>query len=191
MTAHELSELMRRRRAIFPKTYLTDRPVERTHLDLLLENARWAPTHRLTEPWRFVVFHSAESRAELGQYLADFFKKNTPPESFSDEKMQKSMENPLRSGAAIALVLQRDAEQRIPEWEEIAAVSMAVQNMWLTCTALGLGCYWSSPRAALEADEFLGLTEGQRCLGLFYVGWHAMPDLPGKRTPVEDKTTWR
>jgi len=68
---------------------------------------------------------------------------------------------------------------------------MAVQNMWLSCTAINLGCYWSSPKAALEANEFLGLGEGERCLGLFYMGWHEMPEIPGKRGAVEEKVVWR
>jgi len=190
MTVSEISDLILRRRAIFPKTYLPGKPIERALIEQLLENANWAPTHRLTEPWRFRVFHSEESRSSLSAYLSEFYQKNTPPEQFSEEKMKKNGENPLLSGAVIAIVMQCDPEERIPEFEEIAAVAMAVQNMWLTCAALGLGCYWSTPRAALEANEFLDLQPGQRCLGLFYLGWHEMPELPGKRKPVEEKTVW-
>jgi nitroreductase len=186
-----ISDLIRRRRAIFPKTYLPGKPIDKTIIGQLLENANWAPTHRLTEPWRFQVFYSLESRRELGNMLADYYRQNTPPELFSAEKMQKSADSPLLSGAVIALVLQRDLEEKVPEWEEVAALAMAVQNMWLSCTAIGLGCYWSTPKAALEAGEFLGLTPGQRCLGLFYLGWHNMPPIEGKRKPVEEKTTWR
>ena len=36
--------------------------------------------------------------------------------------------------------MDRNTENLIPEWEEIAAVSMSVQNMWLTCTANEIGC---------------------------------------------------
>ncbi len=187
---NEINELIRSRRAIFPKSYLSGKPVERAIIEQLLENANWAPTHKRTEPWRFQVFHSEESRRRLSEYLSGFYRKNTPPELFSEEKMKKNSENPLLSGAVIAIVMQREPAESLPEFEEIASVAMAVQNMWLTCTALGLGCYWSTPKAALMADEFLGLQPGQRCLGLFYLGWHEMPELPGKRTPVEEKTVW-
>lgn len=187
---NEINELIRSRRAIFPKSYLPGKPVERAIIEQLLENANWAPTHKRTEPWRFQVFHSEESRRRLSEYLSGFYRKNTPPDLFSEEKMKKNSENPLLSGAVIAIVMQREPAESLPEFEEIASVAMAVQNMWLTCTALGLGCYWSTPKAALMADEFLGLQAGQRCLGLFYLGWHEMPELPGKRTPVEEKTVW-
>lgn len=187
----DISALLRKRRAIFPKTYLTDRPVDRGLIETLLENANWAPTHRLTEPWRFQVFHRVESREQLGDYLSEYYRLNTPAEMFSEEKYVKNGENPRRSGAVIAICMQRDALAGVPEFEEIAAVAMAVQNMWLTCTAAGLGCYWSTPGAILQAGDFLQLEAGERCLGLFYLGWHEMPELPGKRRPVAEKTRWR
>lgn len=191
MAIEEISDLIHRRRAIFPKTYISGKPIARSVIEQLLENANQAPTHRLTEPWRFQVFHSEESRRELSSYLSEFFKKNTAAELFTEEKMTKAGENPLLAGAVIAIVMRRDPEARIPEWEEIASVAMAVQNMWLSCTSINLGCYWSSPKAALEGNEFFRLAEGERCLGLFYMGWHEMPEIPGKRGPVEKKVIWR
>lgn len=191
MELSSISDLIKRRRAIFPKTYLPGKPIDQAILEQLLENANWAPTHRFTEPWRFQVFHSEESRRALGNMLQAFYQEHTPAESFSAEKMAKTAENPLLSGAVIAIILHRDPEERVPEWEEIAAVAMAVQNMWLSCAAIGLGCYWSSPRAALESDAFFQLQPGERCLGLFYLGWHNLPPIAGKRGPVTEKTTWK
>jgi nitroreductase len=191
VSAAELGELLRRRRAIFPKSYLPERPINRDILEQLLENANWAPTHKRTEPWRFQVFHSEESRNRLGDYLSEFYRQNTAAEAFSEEKMIKNGENPRRAGAVIAIILHREPAESIPEFEEIAAVAMAVQNMWLSCAALGLGSYWSTPKAALEARDFLALAPNERCLGLFYMGWHDMPELPGKRGPVAEKTIWR
>lgn len=188
LTPTEVSTLLRKRRAIFPKSY-TDQAISKEIILEILENANWAPTHRLTEPWRFKVF-TGEGLEKLALYMGDFFKKNTSADQFTQEKYEKSMENPRRSACVIAICLQPDAENRIPEWEELASVAMAVQNMWLTCTAYNIGSYWSSPRAALEANEFLGLKEGERCLGLFYMGYHNMPEVPGKRTPIANKVEW-
>jgi len=186
-----ISALIRRRRSVFPKFYLPEKPLDRAVIEQLLENANWAPTHKLTEPWRFQVFHSPESRAALGDYLAGYYQHYTPPEVFSEEKFEKTRNNPRRAGAVLAIVLHRDPEARVPEFEEIAAVAMAVQNMWLSCTELGLGCYWSTPKAALEAADFLQLKSNEYCLGLFYLGWHEMPDIAGKRQDVREKVLWR
>jgi nitroreductase len=189
MNPEQLNELIRKRRAIFPNTYI-DRPISRETIEQILENANWAPTHRLTEPWRFTVF-TGDARSDLSRYLGDWYRDNTPPEAFSEVKYKKTVDNPLQSGAVIAICMQRDPDKRVPEWEEIAAVACAVQNMWLSCTAYGIGCYWSSPQSILEANDFLQLREGERCLGLFYMGYHRLPDLPGKRGSIEDKVIWR
>ena len=187
----QISELIRSRRAVFPKFYIPGKPIEASILEQLLENANWAPTHKRTEPWRFRVFHSEESRQKLAGYMSDFYKKNTPAELFSIEKMAGAGANALRAGAVIAIVLHADASANLPDFEEIASVGMAVQNMWLSCAAIGLGSYWSSPKAALEGNEFLKLEAGGRCLGLFFLAWHEMPaDIPGKRGDVTEKTIW-
>ena len=183
-----MTSLIRRRRAIFPKMY-TARPIPEALIREILENANWAPTHKMTEPWRFKVFRG-EALKRLGEYLGEHYTAHTPPEAFSELKFNKVRNNPLRSAAVIAIVMQRDPEERVPEWEEIAAVASAVQNMWLTCTAHGIGSYWSTPGAILRADDFLQLKQGERCLGLFYMGFHDMGDLPGKRNPVEEKVEW-
>jgi nitroreductase len=186
-----INELIRNRRAIFPKSYLPDRAIEREIIEQLLENARWAPTHKLTQPWRFKVFHSQESRSQLAKFMATYYVENTPSEQYSEEKARNIMLNPLRSGAVIAICFHRDVKSGLPEWEEIAAVAAAVQNMWLTCADLGLGCYWSTPPNIESANEFLELDDNERCIGWFYMGWHEMPVLPGKRHEVESFTTWR
>lgn len=188
MTPIEVSQLIRKRRSIVPKFYV-NKPIPKEIIEEVLENANWAPTHRLTQPWRFKVF-TGESVEKLALYMGDFFNHNTPTDQITEEKYEKSMENPRRSACVIAICMQKDGENRIPEWEEISSVAMAVQNMWLTCSAYDIGSYWSSPRAALEANEFLGLAEGERCLGLFYMGYHEAPELQGKRTPIADKVEW-
>lgn len=185
-----IDDLIHRRRSIYPKTYVSGKPIDRALLERLLENANWAPTHRLTEPWRFRVFHSEESRRRLGTYLVEYYRANTAKGAFLAEKEKKMMDNPMRSGAVIAICMQRDSEERVPAWEEVAAVACAVQNMWLTCTELGLGCYWSSPSAMHEARELLDLQSGEECLGLFYLGWHETPSLEMKRGDVREKTIW-
>ena len=123
--------------------------------------------------------------------MADWYKSNTPEEKFSPIKFKKLSENPGKAGCLIAVCMKRDPKESLPEWEEISAVAMAVQNMYLTCTAYGIGSYWSSTKPALVADAFLKLEEGERCLGLFYMGYFE-GDLPeGRReSSILDKVEW-
>ncbi len=186
MIATAINDLIRNRRSVFPKTYNAT-PIEDDIINQILENANWAPTHKLIQPWKFKVF-KGDARLMLADYLGDYYTSSTVAEDFNIEKHKKAMENPTRSACVIAICMIHD--ERVPEWENIAAVAAAVQNMWLTCAAYNIGSYWSSPAAALDAATFLQLEEGERCFGLFYMGYSDAPILEGKRTPIADKITW-
>lgn len=187
-TAQVVTDIIRRRRSLYPKMY-NDQPIAEELIREILDNANWAPTHRFTEPWRFRVFRG-EALRRLGEFLSGQYRAGTPESDFSDVKYKKMLDAPQRSGAVIAICMMRDPESRVPEWEEIAAVASAVQNMWLTCTAHGLGSYWSTPGYILRADQWLGLQPGERCLGLFYMGWYDHVELPAKRGNIDDKVLW-
>jgi nitroreductase len=189
MTVQELNALIKNRRSIFPKTYIVGKEIPQDIIEQVLENANYAPTHRLTEPWRFRVLRGPALQ-NLSDYLVADYKELTPLAEQTDMKIKKMSENPLRSGCVIVIIMKRYADM-LPEWEEIAAVSMAVQNMWLTCTAYDIGSYWSSPSAVTERGRsFLQLADDERCLGLFYMGYHNMPDLPPQRQPIAEKVKW-
>jgi nitroreductase len=86
--------------------------------------------------------------------------------------------------------MQRDPKQSVPEWEEIAALGCAVQNMWLTCTAYGIGCYWSTPEFVIDATDMPGVHEDWKCKGVFYMGRWDRIELPSSRSPVDTKSVW-
>ncbi len=50
-----LFEAIRTRRS-FSLNSLDPEPLDRALVERMLEAANWAPTHKRTEPWRFVVF---------------------------------------------------------------------------------------------------------------------------------------
>jgi len=188
MTPQAITQLIRNRRSIFPRTYI-DKPIPKAIIEEILENANWAPTHKMTEPWRFKVLID-DALVKLRDWQVDWYQNNVPKEKFSEKKFKKLQIKPLQAGCVIAICMQRDKKESIPEWEEIAAVSCAVQNMWLTTTSYDIGAYWSSPKFIKDIGPFLKLKEGERCLGFFYMGYHETPDIPRKRQPIMDKVEW-
>lgn len=179
-------DLIKSRRAVFPAQY-NDKPIDRKDIEKILEAANWAPTHRKTEPWRFKVL-TGTSKESLGFFLAKKYRETDPsPKQLKAKKMQ---EKPTQAAAVIAICMQRDPAESVPEWEEIAATAMAVQNMWLCCTSMRIGAYWSSPSLIRFMDEFFPLAEGERCLGFFYMGYYDGDPEAGIRRPVEEKTVW-
>jgi nitroreductase len=179
-------DLIKNRRSVFPAQY-NSKPIAKSDILKILEAGNWAPTHKKTEPWRFKVL-LGESKEKLGLFLSyKYLDTEAKPKEI---KTRKLIENPKKAGAIIAICMQRDPKESVPEWEEVAATAMAVQNMWLCCTDLGIGAYWSSPSLVAYVDEFFDLQPGERCLGFFYMGYYDQPLEEGNRTPISDKTMW-
>lgn len=181
-----IEEAIKTRRSTMPDQYI-DKDIPQELIIKILETANYAPNHKLTAPWRFKVVRG-ESRYELGLFLANKFKDTSS--TFSEFKYNKIKENPKKAAAVVAICMQRDQKESVPEWEEIAAVAMAVQNMWLMATDLEIGSYWSSPPLIKYMDEFFDLGEGEVCLGFFYMGYYhtASPArIPGS---IDEKVVW-
>lgn len=187
----EITELIKSRRTIYPEQFST-RKVQQDQIEKILNNAIWAPTHGNTQPWRFQVFVD-KGRERLSDFLASWYMNNTPEESFNAQKFQKLQARPLLSSVAIAIIMVRDPNEKIPELEEIEAVACAVQNMYLTCAAYGLGGFWATPKAVYSRDmnTFLEIGEKDKCLGLFYIGYPAIEWPKSHRKPVEYIAKWR
>jgi len=66
-------------------------PVPRYILEKMLEAARWSPSHHLTQPWYFIVFETEFSRRELGEFMADLYKKTTAEIAFIQQKYEKKL----------------------------------------------------------------------------------------------------
>jgi len=186
-SAEIINNIIRTRRSIFPPSYI-DKDIPKEIINTILENANYAPTHKLTEPWRFTVF-KGESLNKLAGFFSERYRTVTPPESFSQARYDAASEKVLKSNCVIAINIELHID-KIPEWEETAAVACAVQNMWLTATSYGIGSYWSSPAILNELGKFLNLEVTQKCLGLFFMGYHDAPKTAARRTPIENKVIW-
>jgi nitroreductase len=186
----EINRLIHYRRSILPNLYTGEKVSDEIILQML-DNANMAPTHKLTEPWRFVVFKEA-GLDKLGEFQAELYKKVSQlAGDFQEDKYENLRNKPGTASHVIAVGMKRDEKERLPEVEEIEAVACAVQNMYLTAAAYGIGCYWGSGGITYmkEAKPFFGLGEKDRLLGFFYVGvpkkWPK-----GKRKPIRDKIIW-
>jgi len=178
---------IKERRSIFPPQF-NDEKITIEEIKKLLEAANWAPSHFQTEPWRFKVVQSLENRERFSTFISETYKEKAP--KFSKIKYKKLKGMPLKSQVVIAICMQRDEKERAPEWEEVAAVAMAVQNLWLQATEMKIGGFWSSPGVIIkEMHRFFELNEGEKCLGFFYLGKYEEHPT-GERGSIEEKTTW-
>lgn len=187
----EITELIRTRRTIYPKDY-TEREVHREIVERVLTNATWAPTHGMTQPWRFTVCTGA-GRERLSHFLGETYTRMTPPEKFLQRKFDNVTQRPLKSSVVIAIGMVRDPVGKISERDELLAVACAVQNMALTCAAYGLGSFWATggPMTSVAMRDFIGLGPEDQALGLFYIGYPAIEWPKGYRKPIDQLVEWR
>ena len=188
----QINHLISARRSVFPKGMVPGQTVDDHIVSQILENANWAPTHKLTEPWRFVVF-SGEGLKKLGEFQAKCYKEATTKiGDYKEERFQNLLVQPMQFSHVIAVGMKRDKEKRIREIEEVGAVFCAIQNMYLTATAYGVGCYLSTRGITYfeEAITFFGWGEEDKLIGFFNLGIAQGELKPGRRKPVSEKMEW-
>ena len=190
ISPQSFNELVRQRRSTFPDQLDGTRPVDDSIIEEILTNATWAPNHGKEEPWQFSVFSGAGL-----QRFADFqseLYKELSGENFKEITYRKLQSQPLKASHIISLGLKRTSNPNIPEWEDIAAVACAVQNIYLSVTAYGLGGYWTSGGITNrpQAKPFFKLEENDKLMGFFYIGHIAIPSTGAKRKPLDEKVNW-
>jgi len=186
-----INKVIESRRSVFQPQY-NGQTVDDAIVRQILSNANWAPTHKLTEPWRFIVFTGVGLK-KLATFQSDLYKTITLGDgSYKEERYQSLLTKPMLSSHIIAIGMKRDEKNSVPEIEEVGAVFCAVENMYLTATAYGVGCYLSTGGVTYfeEAKEFFGLGKNDKLLGFLHLGMPKSNLGEGKRKPIEDKVRW-
>jgi nitroreductase len=190
MIPESLNVLIRNRRSTFPDQFEVGKQVDDGVIKEILINATWAPNHGREEPWHFTVF-SGEGLQKFADWQSELYKETTL-DNFKEITYNKLKQQPLKASHIIALGMKKSANKGIPEVEDVAAVSCAVQNIYLSVTAYGLGGYWTTGGITYrpQAKQFFGLSEADKLLGFFYIGHIAIPSTGATRKPMEEKVNW-
>lgn len=164
-------------------------PVPRELIEKLLSAAVQAPNHYKVRPWRFIVLTGA-ARERLGDVLAERLRAGNPelpPEALDIERAK-----PLRAPLIIAVGVDRPADPRVLEIENVCAAAAAAQNLLLAAHALGLAAMWRTgpPASDPAVKDFLGLAADQHLIAFLYIGYPEAPRLPSERPGFEDRAVW-
>jgi nitroreductase len=161
----DIEEAIRTRRT--HKAYRPE-PVERELLEELLELARWAPNHNLTNPWRFRV---------LG------------PESLERLKEAAGAEAAAKFDRAPTLVVCSCAlgGDPVQDEEDLHAAGIAAYIVLLGAHARGLAGYWRTPEVlrTREGRAAVELPDDERFVGLLHLGSPVQEQRVPERTPPE------
>ena len=173
-----VAALLRSRRTIH---LFEPEPPPRATLLKAIDLARWAPNHRLTEPWRFYLLGrtTAEAVAHLNAEIV------------AEQRGEKAAQAKLarwRSMPGWLVVTARIAEDPIVTEENYAACCCAIQNMHLYLWSEGIGMKWGTGKVTRHPRFFdlLGIDPAQeKLVGMFWYGYPA--EVPQtQRKPVEE-----
>lgn len=183
MKYETIDELIKNRRTI--KSF-TDEAVNVEELIELLDVARWAPNHKLTEPWRFLLYVD-EGKEE---FVQAFIKSQTvdgdEPTDLVKNKAQYYREIPVH----LVVVMPEDPRQRT--WDEdYGAVSALIQNFQLAAWARGIGMVWRTNDYIYNPTfrKKLGVKPGEKIVATLMVGYPKHVPKAKERTPVCEKLT--
>jgi len=182
----------RTRRTIKPASMDGGRDIDHGVLLEILEDAHWAPTHGLTQPWRFHVFVGA-GRLRLADALQSLYDSTTAEGDVRPDKRAKLREGVLQAPACIAVSALADSGGRISRMDELCATACAVQNLLLSAHQRGVGSYWSTPPVACRAEfaASLGLDSRHTPMGLVYLGYPREGAAPtSTRVPLAERVTF-
>jgi nitroreductase len=161
----ELEEAIRTRRT--HKAYRAE-PVDRALLEELLDLARWAPNHNLTNPWRFRV---------IGPASLERLKKAAGPEAAT--KLDRA---PTLVVCSCAL-----SDDLIQNEEDLHASACAAYIVLLVAHGRGLAGYWRTPEVLRtpEGRAAVGIPDGERFVGLIHLGHPIQEQRVPERAPAD------
>lgn len=176
---------LEQRRSVFR---FRDEPVPPALVERALDAGRWAPNHKLTEPWRFTLL-GPETKEAFAPVFARASLRKLPPDA-TDERREQALALSTakwRGKPAVVVVSQTPEDDAHRREEDYASVACAIQNIQLAAWALGLGSQWSTSSVIRdpEAMQIAGIPPEERVVGLVFLGW---PEevRPSRRRPLAD-----
>lgn len=196
---HHLDQVISARRDI---RRFRPEPVPEELIRLVIEAGHKGPSVGHSQPWRFIVVNDAQSR-EAAAVMADA-QRITQAGAMTQDRGQRLLDLKLEGLREAPLGIVVACDRRTPAMGVLGRASFtdadmwscacAIENMWLTARAHGLGMGWVTLFDPQELHDLLGLPQGVETLGWLCVGWpDELPPEPGlqrlawsKRLPLDE-----
>lgn len=182
-------DTIRNRRSIYE---FKSEPVTREVIARVLETAVWAPNHKLTEPWRFLVV-----TGKTKEYLAEIYCKIQRKKTKSDDTgilrkaTEKGYAKIMSKPVVIGVVCKKD-EDDFRAREDYAATCCAIHNISLAAWEEGIGMQWSTGGLIRDPDTLRLLNidpKVEEIIGFLYTGYPSQVPAQ-KRVPASERTEW-
>jgi nitroreductase len=176
----------------------SDTPVSDAALELMIEAATWAPNHRSTEPWRFIVLaKDGAMRNKVGQIVHDWTYENVKnPNLERRTNNSKEAQQEILDAPAFMYVYSVEGNNDEITQENYAATAIAIQNLMLAAHSLGIGVGWSTGKPCLaNVGTTIGAEPDWDIVAALYIGYPSgdpatQSKSNTKRSPVNEVTIW-
>lgn len=162
----------------------TDQEVDPKEIIELLNVAKWAPNHKITEPWRFQLY-VGEGKEKFAQAFLDSQPKEGGKHTEKSlRKAQYYKEIPLQ----LVVIMPEDPRQRT--WDEdYGAVCTMIQNFQLAAWERGIGMVWRTNDYVYSPTfrEGLGVKPGEKIVATLMIGYPFHTPEAKPRTNIEEK----
>lgn len=150
----------------------TEEDVKKSDIELILESAIWAPNHRNTEPWRFVVLDkNSPLKKDISSSMIKLQELSSKSTLTQDQK--KNIILSIDKSPCFIFVFTTLGDNPEMTEENYGAVCCAIQNMQLLATTLGLGVGWSTGKISKinNLNKLLEVDETLRIVGVLSIGY--------------------
>ncbi|GAA0431167.1 nitroreductase [Lentibacillus halophilus] len=177
-TKTSLQQTIRDRRAV--KKHYNDKPVTEDTVKELLEDAIWAPTHGVRQPWRF-IFVGPEQKETFAANVAA---------TYPEERQENRYQYLCEPNAFLIVVMDEPDSQK--QWDEnFGATACMIQNFWLLAWEHQLGVVWKTNSHIYDpaVKAILDIGNNEKIVGFLHLGYFDEKPVKKERIPATDKFT--
>jgi len=160
LAVKSIADTIRERSSI--KNGYIDKEISKELVLSLLEDAIWAPTHGVREPWRF-IFVSKERKEDFIEAILQCHEKG------NHEIIRNKF---IHVPAFLVVIMNEDPRQKV--WEEdFAATSCMLQNLQLLAWEQEIGMVWKTPIHIHDPRfrQAIGVQPGEKIVGVLNIGY--------------------
>lgn len=183
-----IKELIKTRRSV--KSF-KDTPIGHDVIRELLDTAVWAPNHKMTQPWRFIVLQGEAKNkfAQLRREVA-YNKMKDAVETVRTEQANRVYETISKVPTILFAIITTNEDPTIAQ-EDYVSCACVVENFMLLAWEKGIGTAWKTFVDTPAIREFLGIREDERVVSTVYIGYPEVIPPARVRVPLHDRITFR
>jgi nitroreductase len=182
-----LADIIRTRFSV--NTFDLSRSVSPDEIIALLDTAVWAPNHRNTEPWRFILLTGGARDRYIATRRTMAVESSPAPDESARQAAGEGMLKKLGGVPMFLIVAMRNAAKADVREEDYAATSAVIQNFLLLAHDAGLGAVWKTWKDDPRLRAQCGLENDETVTGVIHIGYPMEAAPARSRVPARERFT--